>query len=447
MSARLKINVFTPLPPVRSEIANVNVAVLRRLAKDADVTIWVPQELWSLSNDDGITVRPFRADAICYGDLNNADATFFNIGNNLEAHQDIYDVALRFPGIIVLHDLSLFHFMLELHAQGCSYSYYDALERCHGAGAAVTMQRAFADGTAHDGASRFPMTLAPARMATSLLVHNSAAIDGLTAESRMPVDYLPLPLTAEGDMPPPRRTPQRPYRLVIFGFLGSNRRVEAIVHVLAASPVQAQFTLDIFGPYFDSERLNNLIPTLGLAGRVTLHGFVSDERLDQAIADADLAINLRYPSMGEASASQLRIWVNGTPSLVTRTQWYATIPEDCVHFIGVDTETDDLNHALFDFCCNPGRYQAAGVNGWHHVRRNHSVAQYAEGMLGIAARDRSGRRSRLAKNLAARLKLPARHTDAGWIAVPDQWQAISDALHSGVTAHGPIPDVTSDPER
>lgn len=51
------------------------------------------------------------------------------------------------------------------------------------------------------------------------------------------------------------------------------------------------------------------------------------------LAHSDMALNIRYPSMEEASFSQLRIWEHALPAIVTRVGWYATLPEDVVFFV------------------------------------------------------------------------------------------------------------------
>jgi hypothetical protein len=50
--------------------------------------------------------------------------------------------------------------------------------------------------------------------------------------------------------------------------------------------------------------------------------------------------------MGEASGSQLRIWANGCPSVVSDTGWYATLPDSCVRKVGIDSESVDLGILL-----------------------------------------------------------------------------------------------------
>jgi hypothetical protein len=59
------------------------------------------------------------------------------------------------------------------------------------------------------------------------------------------------------------------------------------------------------------------------------------------LQQADLALNLRYPTMGEASGSQLRIWANGVPSAVTDVGWYSQLPSDAV----IKIRPPDREHA------------------------------------------------------------------------------------------------------
>ena len=80
------------------------------------------------------------------------------------------------------------------------------------------------------------------------------------------------------------------------------------------------------------------IATLELKDTVKVHGYAPAADLDGALSTAGLAINLRYPTMGEASASQLRIWEHALPSLVTRVGWYASLPEDAVAHVRPENE-------------------------------------------------------------------------------------------------------------
>ena len=183
-----------------------------------------------------------------------------------------------------------------------------------------------------------------------VIVHTEQAFEELSRRSDRPVAYLPLPFTAPGRQARTRSLPgtrkpgsdsdDAPYRLAMFGYIGRNRRLEAVLEALHGMSNRERFHLDVFGEILDNEdQIRRQIRDLGLKKLVTLHGFAPEEKLDEALLQADLAINLRYPTMGEASGSQLRIWAHALPSLVTNVGWYATLPADTVvHISAYDTE-------------------------------------------------------------------------------------------------------------
>ena len=79
------------------------------------------------------------------------------------------------------------------------------------------------------------------------------------------------------------------------------------------------------------------------------HGFTSEKKLDEALSQAHLAINLRYPTMGEAW-SQLRIWAHASQS-GSQVGWYATLPPDTVRFVRPDTnEVADIQKVCTRNC-------------------------------------------------------------------------------------------------
>ncbi len=409
MSARLRVNVFTPLPPAHTDIANVNLPIISLMQDVADVTVWTPQEYWDPLEDRRIRVHPFRADAIAFWDLNAADVNIFHIGNNREMHEDIFDVARRVPGLVVLHDVNLHDFSLEMYHAGRLATYAEIMTRCHGVAALDEARHALAHGGMGDVMKRYPCTMAPAARATGILMHNRSAATALAAETSVPVFFLPLPF-ADRDWPEPSPRPaaRKPYRLVAFGFLGKNRRVEQILHVLADSPMRDNYTLDIYGMFHDPEALEALIEEYDLGDIVSVHGFVSFQTLNAAIAAADLVLNLRNPTVGEASGSQLRIWANGAASVVTDHGWYADLPSDCVQKIDAESEADDLMHLLIDFCCRPDHYHRMGEAGLRHVRATHDARDYVSALMQILQGERERQRATLARALTQRFRKPNR---------------------------------------
>ena len=383
----MRINVFTPLPDARTEIANVSHAMLSELSQMADVHAWTDQQQWRQASRSGYAVHRFDPFTIDWRELNRADITFFNIGNNARFHRAIFDVARRMPGIMILHDTVLAHFV-NAYASGSGEDLDFYLREMAVAGLGNEAQ-AFINGNLafESFAERQAMTPAVARTGLAVIVHNEAEREKLTRTLDVPVFYLPLCLTAQ--VPPSRTDARRTrsdgrIRLIVFGFLGTNRCLSSILEALAGMASRNRFHLDIFGELDQPSRYETLLAQLTAESVVTLHGYVPEDELDQAIASADLAINLRNPTMGEASASQLRIWASTLPSIVSDTGWYATLPSDAVMKVRVGHEVQDLREHLDAFAQAPDRFAQLGVRGRQIVLDQHLPASYASGLMAIA---------------------------------------------------------------
>ena len=382
MPARLKLNLFSPLPPLHSEIGNHTLTVAAALQELADVTLWTPQTEPPILDLD-VPVTSYDPAAMDWPLLNRADANIYNIGNNATFHRSIFEIARICPGIVVLHDTRLQHFFARYsETPGADRAFYlDSIKRSHGMPALRDAQRWLAGEESLDTlVERYPMTLAAVDPALAVVVHNEEEQRSLSGQMRTPVFYQPLAFAA-GPVPD-RRPPNGTLRLVVFGFLGPNRRLGPILDVIASLP-DPDVLLDVYGALEEPEPVDAQIARLGLVGRVRRHGFVPEAELQAALARADCAINLRYPSMGEASASQLRIWDMALPSIVTRTGWYATLPENAVFFVEPEQELETLAAHLEALRRDPARFRLAGLRGRAILEQQHTPAGYAASLLTV----------------------------------------------------------------
>jgi hypothetical protein len=246
-----------------------------------------------------------------------------------------------------------------------------------------------------------PLTGAATENALAVIVHSEAALPLLPQE--IPAAYLPLCVGAPAPPETPvRKTDSDLYRISLFGFLGPNRRLPVLLRALANFTRRDRFRLDIYGTIEGAEKIQQLICRLGLSDRVTMHGFVQHEELDEALRRTDLVVNLRNPSMGEASGSQLHLWQYALPSLVTRSAWYATLPANSVAFVRPEFETEDILAHLAAFLDDPEKYRELGRNGRDHVARNHSMEAYAQSLLEVANRASELQSRWIARDLARR---------------------------------------------
>ena len=381
----MRINWFSPLPPAKTDIANYTVRLLPFLQKRAEVVLWTDSDKCDRAMEDRAIVRRYQSDQIEWSELNRADANIYHIGNHPTFHGSIWRVSKRHPGIVVLHDILLQHFFVALYRQvGDLAGYLDLMETHYGREARKDGQAVWDGRCDIDSiADRYPLTDCALVNALGVLTHTRASFERIKHERRWVACYAPLPYSAS-----PRQRSTRddrvggpPYRLIVFGYLALNRRVECLLKALAAMPEKEKLRLDIYGEHHSPNELRGLINSSGVQSLVTVHGYVSDGELNQALAKAHLAINLRYPSMGEASGSQLKIWDYALPSVVTKTGWYEGLPEDAVVFVRPEHEIADIQRHLRAFLDHPARFAKMGENGRRILESDHAPDEYAQAIV------------------------------------------------------------------
>lgn len=379
----MKWNWFCPLPPAKTGIADYAAKILPFLRAHAEITLWTDQEQWEPSVAPDGPVRRYDPESISWSELNRGDLNIYHIGNNPDFHGAIWQVARRCPGLVVLHEPRLHLFFGTLYRDcwnALNRSAYLELMRHYYGETGLEAAIAFFDRgfSIEFMADHFPLTWHALENALGVVVHSYKAFSELKATERLPMAYVPLPY-------PPRNFARRSGKsgrddvvhVVLFGFMGRNRRLEAILRAVANLKDRSRIRLAICGTVPDLKEVSALIDSLNLGEIVSLCGYLSDEDLDQILAGSDMALNLRYPSMGEASLSQLRIWEHALPAMVTRVGWYATLPEDVVCFVRPKHEIEDIQKHLNALLDDPARFEKMGRRGRALLESNHTPAVYA----------------------------------------------------------------------
>jgi len=388
----LKINWFSPLPPARSGIAHFAMQVLPLLAKRWEVVLWTDQDQVSPEVQRIARVTRYTPDDPPWRKINDGTISIYHLGNQPDLHGGIWQVSVRQPGIVVLHDLCLhdFFFMLWVHYRKDRASYLAALERWYG-GEGRRGGEAFCAGgiSAESMAQKFPLAREAVQGALGVITHSLGALEELGEAPGCPIAALDFPYAAAAEsryrewMAARSAVPHPPYRLVVFGYLSRNRRLGAVLEALAGLSEREQFRLEICGQLWDEGHIRTQIERLGLGSLVKLLGFLPESLVEQKLSTADLAINLRYPSMGEASLSQLQFWDYGLPTLVSRTGWYASLPEDAAAFVRPEHDVEDIQSHLRAFLADPGAFRAMGERGRQSLE-NYDPEKYVDAMTQFA---------------------------------------------------------------
>jgi hypothetical protein len=382
----MKLALFTPLPPAHTEIGNVSARILSVLNGAFDLTVFTETLNFDPQLSASARIIPFTADTINWKDVHLAGLPLYQIGNNVHFHSEIIKVARKNPGIVVLHDLSIHQTVLNMSLlKGLGrWEYYAILEKYGGLESISLAKKVLEEEQPkmHELSTRYPLFQWVVENAIGVVTHNPANTDTIRSYYNGPVLYAPLPMLPASSLQLPidrcRKNP--PYQILIFGFLGSdNRRLIPFLNAFAGSPIKDQFRITIAGKY-DKKFIRDHLREAGLKKYVQLKGFVTDEELDHLLKNSDLIPNLRWPSRGESSATQLRIWNFSLPSLVTRTAYYATLPNDAVSFVSPESEEEDIQKHLQSFAHDPESYFAQGVAGNKYLHALHSAESFVENL-------------------------------------------------------------------
>jgi glycosyltransferase involved in cell wall biosynthesis len=390
----LKINWFSPLPPARSGIAqNFARQLLPALAGRHDVIAWTDQDQVAPELSQIVRVARYQPNNPPWRKLNEADVSVYNLGNHGLIHGGMWNVSQRHAGIVILHDLCLHDFfaMVLLRILEKPDAYIAALERWYGEDGRRAGEAFRKGGISPECMTQeFPLTGEATRGALGAITHSRRALADLKETLACPVIALEHPYVAADEsrhhqwLAARTAAARPPYRLVVFGYLSRNRRLEAVLEALAGIPEREQFRLDVCGELWDEGHIRTQIERLGLGSLVKLSGFLPESLVEQKLSTADLAINLRFPSMGEASGSQLQFWDYGLPTLVTRTGWYASLPEGTAAFVRPEYEIEDIKAHLCVFLANPGAFRAMGERG-RQVLKSHDPEKYVNALTGFAS--------------------------------------------------------------
>ncbi|RMH22172.1 MAG: glycosyltransferase, partial [Acidobacteria bacterium] len=322
MSERpLGIDFVSPLPPVRSGIADYGADLLPELAQRCDLRlIRLPEQ----PLDPQLAARYPVAPVERLGD--DGRLPLYQMGNNRH-HETVYELARRLPGVVTLHDLVLHHFLIgRTVARGDFAAYRRALAYDHGwIGEAASLPLRWPGGQSDAAQFALPAhrrlldrqrgVLTHSRWAAAMLVEELPGVRVRAMPMGIP---LPPPLAEQAGRAFRRRlaVPETAPLLGTFGFQTPMKRTRSVLAALA-SPELAGAYLLVGGEVAPVLDLKGEARRLGVASRVRFLGFLPYADFEAAIAASDLCLNLRYPTAGETSASLLRILALGKPAVVS----------------------------------------------------------------------------------------------------------------------------------
>jgi glycosyltransferase involved in cell wall biosynthesis len=389
-----RIAYCSPVNPAPSGISDYSEELLPFLAQYADVTLYVDDDLrpTNAALTRHLEVRPI-------GRLERDrrrrpfDATIYHMGNS-QAHVRIFRAMQRTPGVLVLHDLVLHHFMLQHYAAssgGVERYKAEAARRygTEGERVAGLMMRGRFTAAAFD----MPFCDEALAAAEGLIAHSSYTLErALALRPGLPAAHVPMgvPLPAViGREAARARLGLPPHALILasFGHINPYKRVEQVLRALAElreSVPDARYLL--VGSVSPSYDVRAAVARAGLEAAVTVTGYVARDVFEEYVAAADICVNLRHPTAGETSASLLRLLGAGRPTLVTASGSFAELPPGVVAQVDPDASEGDL---ILAYCrllaTRPELATAMGNAARAYVAREHTLEGAAAGYMRFLA--------------------------------------------------------------
>ncbi|MFB3776793.1 MAG: hypothetical protein ACE141_04255 [Bryobacteraceae bacterium] len=310
-----------------------------------------------------------------------ADVNLYHLGNN-QLHRRIYEMAIRRPGVAVLHDAVLQHFFLGALDRS---SYLDEFVYNYGEwdrGLAEDLWASRARSAVDERYFRYPMLRRIAEVSRAVIVHNPAA-------RRMVLRHAPvarvheIPHLFQPPAPVAAAAMERLRRdlgssgaclFVVFGYIRESKRLPAILKVLdrvRRDGVDA--VLLVAGDFVAPDLEKQVAPLMRNAG-VRRAGMASEREFWLRASAADACINLRHPAAGETSGITIRLMGIGKPVIVTDGEEVSGFPEGaCLRVSRGLAEQDELAHHVTLLAKCRGLAGNIGRLAAEHIRERHSV--------------------------------------------------------------------------
>jgi len=363
----MRLAFVSPMPPSKSGIADYSAALVDKLQSLAEVTV--------------VSSAPADFDPAAF------DAVLYQMGNN-PYHGFAYEMAVRHPGVVVLHESNLHHLLVDLTVgRGDWDGYLREVEYEGGEKALSHARRASAleVGPDYDG---LPMIRRLLERSRAVVVHSRC----VEQEVRKAGFTGPVARIPHGAWIP--QVDRMAYRqrlgldettplIGVFGFLKPYKRIaESLRAFRRLVKLEPSARMILAGEAHPVLPLTPLIRGLDLQASVRLLGFVPIEDFAGYMAACDIVLNLRYPTLGESSGSLLRALGLGKAVLVSDVGSFRELPDDICLKVPVDATEEDLIFEYLNLLVSrPSLAREMGAKAkqwvekecsWDHVARRYA---------------------------------------------------------------------------
>lgn len=378
---RLRLAYFSPFSPQHTGIAAYSDALAPALAQHADVEIFTADITPTDPAIQQMPVFPYR-DYPVRRQTQPFDATIYQMGNHYAYHGPIYAMLRRYPGILVLHELVMRHFIAGATLdQGRPAEY----EWEVGYAAGIQGLRQARAITRRGGAPLsldYPLIEHMLDLSQAVLCHSEyVARHVKTLRPELPIGVVGQAIAIHATaIPAPA---DRPFTVITAGYLtpakGLAPALEGFARFATTHPQARYILVGDIEPGFD---LVGLINRFELTDQVHRRGYVDSlVDFDNALAEADVCLNLRYPTNGETSASLLHAMGVGIPTIINDGGWFSETPDNACIKLPSPPTAQAVAESLDRLASDPGLRNRMGQTARRWVQATHTPTKTAEDYL------------------------------------------------------------------
>jgi glycosyltransferase involved in cell wall biosynthesis len=395
-----RLALLSPLPPARTGIADYTLDVARLLGDRHELDLFHDGASCDASGLPGSCVVRPASSFLERQAAEPYDLAIYQLGNG-PAHDFLYPLLARVPGLLVLHDLVLHHARARMFLDSPAVRAYrnepaSARRRSEAAAALAEYEAEVAYSHPTAAGRLAPVQLAtvgdllpyqyalsriPLETARAVAVHNTFMRDAVLDEvPEAAVTVVPMPMQRAAVDPEAvralrsaRGVGERELVVGVFGLLTREKRLETVARAVArAAQSRKDLRLWLVGPVRAPRPLLQLLRERGVADRTLITGRVPLAALPAFMEAADIVAHLRYPTARETSAALLRILAQGRPTVMSDLEHLADVPDDCVVRADVADEEGELTRALLRLAENTEARRALGARAVSFMAKAHA---------------------------------------------------------------------------
>jgi glycosyltransferase involved in cell wall biosynthesis len=328
-----KIAWVSPLPPQRSGISNYSKLLLLAVKDKIEIDIYYDKVKPEKDIAELFRVFPLKK---LPDNFNNYDEVIYHLGNNTEFHTNIYKYAWDYPSTVVIHDWNMHPFMQHsfLHTKNEHY-YMDALKVYGDEGVSeleMIKSRGYPD------IWRFPMSDAIAKRSKRVIVHHQWVKQQFIRKDNVEViphfSYINKEPSVNDIVAFKDKYSvlDSEYLISMFGDINKNKlpniQIEAVKQLLDRGyPIKLVFAGKVQP---ETEILFEQLKGTVYESQIISTGYLSDMEYFSCLYASDMVINLRNPSMGEASGTLMQAFFALKAVIIGDLNQYKEFPDEIV---------------------------------------------------------------------------------------------------------------------